>query len=188
MERRKVCSSPVNDYELAHRTCLELRRVTTAVTALEVTQNLSKAAQQLNTAQSCSSGFGSITGVMATGRAAWLCRRSHHRAISLRPGQAFRHRLHLLRTPAEGNRRLTLEIGTATLFPSVSQRPPHIRVVPRPGRAHLPQRQRVLERGQLSNRIRLRQVCLRLNVKMSHTSSSEGDCVFDPYYMPIWHS
>lgn len=174
MERLKVCSSPVNDYRQAHRTCLELRRVTTAVTALDVTQNSSKAAQQLNTARSCSSGFGSITGVMPTGRAAWLGRRSHRRAVSLTPGQAFRHRLHLLRTPAEGIRRLTWEIGTATLFPSVSQRPPLIRVVLRPGIAHLPHRQQVVERGQLSNRIRLRQVCLRLNVKMSHTSGSEG--------------
>lgn len=131
--------------------------------ALKVTLNHLKPPQQRNTAQSCSGGFGSITGVMPTGRPGRLCQRSHRRVASLRPVQAVRHLVHMPR-PATGNSLLTRETGTVTLIPSVSQHPHLIRLVPRPGRVQPRPRPQVLMRGQPSSRmgIHLRQVCLSL--------------------------
>ncbi len=149
------------------QTCLLLRRVTTAVTALKVRRSRLRPPRQRSTALSCSRGCGSITGGMPAGRAGWLWRSSLRRAVSLRRGRALRHRGHLHRPPVTGSRLLTPETGTATLILSVSLHPRLIRVAPRP-------RPQPLMPGQPSSRmgIHLRQVWLRLTMSCCSSSSS----------------
>lgn len=146
-------------------TCSRPRQVTTAV-AQKLMLNSLRAPQPRNTAQSCSSGCGSITGDMPAGRAGWLCQLSPFllRVVSLRRAQALRHRVHL--PPPRGLGRMFLTHGTGTTIRilSVSPHPSPILVAPRRSRAQ--RRPQLLMPGQPSSRtgIHLSQVGLSLRM------------------------
>lgn len=138
------------------RTCLRPRAATTAERARKATLSRLTTPQRRNTAQSCSSGCGSITGGMPTGRAGWLCQPSRRRAGSLRRGQALTHRGHPPRPPAAaGSRGLRRGTGTATRIRSVSQHPSL--TMRRPSTAQ-PQHQLMPDQPSSRTGIRLRQV------------------------------
>lgn len=109
--------------------------------ALRGSRSLHRPPRQRNTAQSCSSGCGSITGGMPTGRAGWLCPPSPSpsllRGVSLRRGQVPRRLVHLRRPPELGSRLLTRWTGTVTRIPSVTPRPTLTQVPPARSRPQL---------------------------------------------------